>query len=164
MRPREILPGINLPIKTVDRISKIPISYVYYITSLNCYAININGMIIKGDICDILPYGSPKTSLCSYGLICKNQNTCQFYHKTDKCKRAFTPGSWIYNPISARNRPSKYYTRHIGNASTLLFDIKMLSKSHYNEEVNNRETQLIHDLLIYTTLNTNGLIDEYKQW
>ena len=161
---REISPGVSIPIKTVETPSKIPISHMYYIKSLNCYAININGVIIKGDLCDILPYGSSKTAMCSYDLTCKKRSTCQFYHSDEKTKRAFTPGSWIYNNVAARERPSKYYTRHVGDGKSLLIDLKLMSKSHYNNEVLTRECQVIHDLLIYIAMTSHGLVDDYKPW
>ena len=161
---REIAPNISIPIRIVDTEASIPVTHVYYVKELETYAINIDGVLIKGEVCDILPYGSARTAMCSYGSACKKKLVCQYYHENDGLRRAFTPGSWIYNPVALRNRPAKYYTRHIGNSASLSVDMKLMSKSHYAEEVKTRECQLIHDLLIYMALNKHGLLADYKSW
>ena len=160
----EIAPNVSIPVCVVENESSIPITHIYYIKQLNTYAINIDGVLIKGEVCDILPYGSARTAICSYGDACKRKLTCQYYHEKDGLKRAFTPGSWIYNDTALRTRPAKYYTRHIGNRARLGIDMKLMSKSHYTEEVKTRECQLIHDLLIYMALNKHGMLADYKQW
>ena len=70
--------------------------------------------------------------------------------------RNFTIGSWIYT----KNK-YKYYARHIGSRDKLSIDIKLLKLSQYHNEVNNRECQLMHDLLIYMILNSFSLISNF---
>jgi hypothetical protein len=180
---KQILPNnssLILPIKTVNSISEIPISKIYYITALKQYAINIEGLIIKGNLGNILDYQSENTTICKYGINCKNfinLKKCNYYHEPeDYIKmsrevpdevRNFTVGSWVYKKNKSITHNSKLknnYHRNVGSFDTLLDDLAMLKNINYNEEVNNREGQLIHDLLIYCILNNKNFIHKYKQW
>jgi hypothetical protein len=169
-----ILPEIKIPVKIVKQPHEVPPISLYYISSLRQYAININGILIKGNIANIKPPGNPLTTKCQYGINCKSfikKQECKYYHDPeDYIKmglsppdrvRNFTPGSWIY---SRTLTPKTYFCRHTGSYDTLEIDIRNLRKVQYQDEISNREYQLIHDLLIYLTLCSKGLVPKYAKW
>lgn len=139
------------------------------------YAINISGVIIKGDLGNIVQYRGKKTSRCEYAAHCKSfksGNECKYWHPPEdyiKAKvpipdnniRNFTVGSWIYNNSL---RPRNYYMRHIGSRDKIIQDLRFLPKHQYREEIACREGQLMHDLLIYMILNHQGLLERYHSW
>jgi hypothetical protein len=169
---KEIVRDVNIPIVNVDTEKEIPVSNLYYIGELDQYAINIAGLIIKGNLANIMNYQAEKTARCEYGIKCKSIQSCKYYHEPEDYiklgmaipennTRAFTVGSWIFN---RNKKPKTYYTRHIGSRDTLSADLKTLKKIQYRDEVSNREGQLIHDLLIYLILHNQGLLEKYKHW
>ena len=172
---KNIVDDISLPVKTVENASDIPLSKIYYINSLKQYAINIEGVIIKGNIGNIMNYREKYTARCEYGIKCKNfsnKKPCEYYHEPedyisvgievpDDNIRNYTTGSWIY---STNKNPHAYYTRHIGSRDSLGYDLKMLNKIQYHEEIANREGQIIHDLLIYFILHESNYLEKYKHW
>lgn len=164
----------NLPVIAVDRLSDIPISKLYYVRSHKQYAININGIIIKGSLGNIVEYKTLHSARCEYSVNCKsfkNNTECPYYHDPEdylklgkevpETTRNFTVGSWMY---SKNRRPKKYFTRHVGSLDTLDFDIKQLKRIPFREEISTRESQLIHDLLIYMILHKHGLLERYPHW
>ena len=171
---KEVINNIVIPVKIVDLPKDLPVNYLYYVKSLNQYAININGIIIKGNLGNIVNYTDNYSARCEYGIYCKsfkNKKECNYYHDPEdyihhklsvpNIVRNYTVGSWIY---CNKNKCKTYYTRHIGSKDKLLTDLTTLKKSQYIEEVSIREGQLIHDLLIYLILNQEGLLEKYKQW
>jgi hypothetical protein len=171
---KTIIDDISIPVKIVEDVSHIPINNIYYINSLKQYAINIAGVVIKGNLSNIVEYQTEKSARCEYGTECKSfkkLTNCSYYHDPeDYIKlnlpvpnhiRNFTVGSWIY---SKSKRPKTYFTRHIGNRKTLLYDLSLLKTIQYREEISNREGQLIHDLLIYLILHNKGLLERYPHW
>jgi hypothetical protein len=169
-----IIKDINIPVKYVEKTSDIPVTSLYYNKELKQFCINVNGVIIKGNLGNILSYKNEKTVRCDYGSECKSlikSIACKYYHEPEDYKklnmnipdetRNFTVGSFIYT----NNRSIKtYYARHVGNASTMEHDISMLKKVSYKEEIFNREGQLMHDLLVYMILVNKGLVDKYPHW
>jgi hypothetical protein len=171
---KEIVNNIKLLTKTVETLSDIPISSLYYVNSIKQYAININGIVISGNLANIVEYQCEQSARCEYGINCrsfKKQIPCKYYHDYNdwiKLKlpvpeqtRNFTIGSFVH---SNSKKPSCYFTRHIGSKATLLHDIAMLKTIQYIDEVNNREGQLIHDLLIYLILHSKNLLEHYPNW
>lgn len=166
---------ICIPVKIVDTISEIPIGNIYYVNSLKQYALNISGMIIKGDLANMVEYQTEKSARCEYGVECKSfkkNKICKYYHESedylklglpipDDNIRNFTTGSYVY---SKNKRPKTYFTRHIGSKDCLLHDLEKLKRVQFREEVSNREGQLIHDLLIYMILHNRGLVERYPHW
>lgn len=165
---KHILPDIPITIRTVNLASEIPVNNLYYINSLKQYAININGIIIKGNLGNIQQYQSSNTMRCKYGIACKSfdkKTACKYYHPPEDYialslsvpdeTRNFTPGSWV------TARKSKLWARHLGSKKTLKSDLSILDNQMYKEEIFTREGQLIHDLLIYIILNEKGLINKY---
>jgi hypothetical protein len=171
---KEIVDNVKIPIKKVEFIKDLPIHNLYYVDSLKQYAININGIVIKGNLGNIVNYRDKYSSRCEYGVHCKsfkNKKECNYYHDPEdylyhkqpvpEIVRNYTAGSWIY---CNKKNINTYYTRHIGSKDKILYDLALLKKTQYIEEVSIREGQLIHDLLIYLILNQEGLLEKYKQW
>ena len=171
---KELLDGIVLPVRIVQKATDIPVSPIYYIRELKQYAININGVVIKGNLGNITEYQTKYSARCDYSTECKSFITgkpCNYYHDVeDYVKlnlpipdiiRNFTIGSFIY---SRNLRPKTYFTRHVGSYDTLATDLQNLRKIQYREEISNREGQLIHDLLIYMILHSKGLLERYPHF
>lgn len=155
-------------IKEVDLSLQIPISNLYYIRSLKQYAINIGGIIIKGNLADIADGRiTQKTFPCKNGANCREfkTETCSFYHNPEhyienklpiKNDRILSNTSWIYDPDSKKS------TRKIGGKSTINAD--MLRIKSLDTEISTREYQLIHDLLVLLRINENGFNKQYNFW
>ena len=166
--------GISVPCKTVKTSSDVPVGYMYYVEDIKQYMINIGGVNIRGGLCDISNYKNKNTSRCQYGTECtswKKNKRCDYYHDPEDyikmglevpdISRSFTPGSWIY---TKNKNPKTYFMRHVGDGRSIQTDLKMLKSRHYMEEVSNREGQLIHDLIIYLMLHSNGFLERYQHW
>lgn len=161
--------------KSVPTISDIPKSYIYYVEDIKQYAININSVIIKGNIGNICKYSAKNTTKCQYEKNClsfKKNTKCKYYHESeeyihhnkpvpDDNYRNFTPGSWIY---STNNSDKTKSMRHVGSRNKLDTDLIKLTEPRFNAELNNREPQLMHDLLIYMILCRKGMIRKYNMW
>jgi len=168
MKKININPDIKIPVVIVQKEEFIPTSFIYYIEETQQFAVNINGFNIKGNLGNILEYGNEKTSLCEYRSECKTINKCKYYHPPeDYIKlnipivhqiRNFTVGSWIY---SKKNNIK--YNRHIGNGASLHSDIENLKKDSYIEEIETRKSQMIHDILVYITIQQKNM-DNEKSW
>ncbi len=171
---KELVKGISVPVKTVEFTTDIPESSLYYVNETKQYAVNIAGIIIRGDLGNIVEYQCENSAHCEYGIDCnsfKTKKQCPYYHQPEdyikqklpvpERTKNFTAGSWLY---SKTKTPRTYFTRHIGSRDRLIFDLNTIRTVQYREEIANREGQLIHDLLIYLVLNSRGLLDKYKPW
>lgn len=171
---KELIKGISTPVKIVQTTKDIPVTNLYYIEELKQFAINVEGIIIRGNLGNIADYQTECTAECEYGVQCKsfkNGTVCPYYHDPLDYKshdlpipsqtRNFTVGSWIY---SKKKTPKTYFTRHLGSKDRLIYDLNTLKQVQYREEISNREGQLMHDLLIYMILNARGLLERYPHW
>ncbi len=155
-------------VKEVATEEQIPIMNLYYIVPLKQYAINIGGIIIKGNLAEITE-GSPtkKSFPCKKGPSCSEMRNgmCPFFHEPEhylkqnmevKNDRVLSNVSWIYDPKSNKS------TRKIGGKSTLASDL--MTTHSLNTEISTREYQLIHDLLVLLHINKKGLNERYHFW
>lgn len=115
----------------------------------NAYSININGIVIKGNLGKI--YNINDKNIINT-VVCNN-SSC----KRNKCihnmlNRNYFNNSWTYNPSSK-------YARKIGGRDTLIEDLNRLSLQEKKYEYDLRSSQLIHDIIILTKLVND--IDEY---
>lgn len=165
---------IAVQAKVVETCAELPINNLYYVNNIKQFAVNINGVVIKGNLGNLVEYQTEQSAKCEYGIDCKNFNkngTCSYYHDPEdyiklhqpvpSTTRNFTIGSWLYSKNKA---PRTYFTRHLGSKDRLSYDLNTLKKVQYREEISNREGQLIHDLLIYMILNSKGLLERYPHW
>ncbi len=170
----EIIKGVHIPIQLVESINEIPVSNIYFVEDLKQFAINIGGIVIRGNLGNIVNYQTKYSAICEYGSNCKSfikKIECPYYHdpldfKKNKMPipditRNFTVGSWVY---SKKKTPKTYFARHIGSKDRLIHDLNTLKRVQYRDEIANRETQLIHDLLIYMILNARGFLERYPHW
>lgn len=165
---QQITKRIRLPIVRVEQLEDIPMHPLYYIEQYKQFAINVNGIILRGNIGNLEEYQGHKTARCEYGAQCTSINNCKYYHDpTDYKKdivpqtRNFTVGSFIYT----RNlNPKTYYARHVGSLDTLEQDISKLKTRQFRDEMNTRQDQLMHDLLILLVLHSLGYLEEYPHW
>lgn len=172
---KEIEKSIFIPAITVQNIEDVPTYNIYYVEDIKQYCINIAGILIRGDLCNIVDYQTEKSAECEYGSSCNSFKTgepCKYYHDVRDYQsnnkpvpidnhRNFTVGSWIY---SKTKNPRTYFARHLGSKDRLLYDLQTLKYVQYKNEISNREGQLIHDLLIYMILNNQGLLKNHPHW
>lgn len=170
----EIVNNIHIPIKVAESLADIPVTNLYYVPKLNQFALNVNGVILKGNLGNLVDYQTENSARCEYGVECKSfvkKTKCPYYHDPEDFikhnlpvpdyTRSFTIGSWLY---SKNRNPRTYFTRHLGSKDRLVYDLHNLKSVQYREEISNREGQLIHDLLIYMILNSKGLLERYPHW
>ena len=151
--------------------SDLPYCKLAYIPDKQLYAICINGIVIKGNLCTVRKQYE-YSRLCKYGDKCKLLPYCKHYHyysdysNTDKDKyvrRNLTPGSWLYSSMMSHKKV-KGYLRHVSDVDMLDVDIKMMSESEYESEIQTREAQLMHDILVFLILTQRNLNNKYKQY
>lgn len=142
----------NVHVRLIAEEKEIPTNDLFYDEITKEYVININGYNIKGNLCNIekKPISFSKTCRDTH---CQNPQ-CRYWHKYNT--RTLAIGSWLYSSISNKN------CRHIGGLRTISNDIKMLSEKDYHEEISNRESQLMHDILVFIILCNEGLVKKYK--
>lgn len=171
---KELIKGVRVPVKIVNSTKDmVPIS-LYYVEELKQFAINIEGIVLRGNLGNIVEYQTAYSAGCEYGVNCnsfKGTSECPYYHDpldyihhgrpVPDIVRNFTVGSWVY---SKKKTPKTYFTRHVGSKDRMIYDLNTLKRVQYREEITNREGQLIHDLLIYMILNARGLLERYPQW
>lgn len=102
--------------RVIDNIDDVPNTLVYYVRSMDLYAIRINNVLMYGNIGKVgkkLPNIIP----CRNGISCVNSN-CTYYHDPLKIPWSkdvmnFHSSSWLYteDPLSSKNQ----HMRHIGN-------------------------------------------------
>ncbi len=171
---KEIIKGVNLPVHVVETLKDIPASHMYYVKELKQFAVNVEGIVIRGNLGNIVEYQTEQSAECEYGVNCKcftGSTQCPYYHDpTDYLHhklpvpdhtRNFTIGSWIY---SKKKTPKTYFTRHLGSKDRMIYDLNTLKSVQYREEISNREGQLVHDLLVYMILNARGLLEAHPHW
>ena len=139
---------------SVDNVHDIPETPLYYISGLNQYAINIGGMLLRGNIGNI--YNSGKITNNSTNITnlvyCKHKNQCQkllsgqlckYYHdptellqlkdsgvisattyKSQNKPRNFSNTSWLYTEYPEKARNE--HMRHFGSGDTLGQYIQLL--------------------------------------
>lgn len=137
---------INLPVICVDSEDEIKNSPIYYLKKQKQFCIKINNNIIKGNIGNIYHKkhkNKVKVNKCEK-IFCNKKN-CYFYHDN----RNFMNYSWIQSIKSIKNPLNKYNTRLLGSADTLLNDLLYVNKN----EKDLRNSQLMHDILIYQVLS-----------
>jgi hypothetical protein len=172
---KEILPQISINVKNIDSVDEIvPNITLYYLKSRNEFVTSINGHVISGNMGNITQYESKNTAVCVHGVSCKNlikYKQCQYYHPNSDWAtfglepptnnyRNFTVGSWIY----CREKKRKTYFRHIGSRDNLLTDLSKMKQRDYKTELQTRESQLMHDILVYLCMQSYGLSTKFCDW
>jgi hypothetical protein len=183
---KTLSPGIHTNVKIVDTQEEIPNVPLYWIRSLNQFAIHVNGVLLRGNIGNIY-VKTPKSRESGKNIKkCRNENkcsyllsgkTCRYYHDPKDILQLFNSGNIseeIYRAymISYRNYTniSRLYTndamkeknkmmRFIGNRNTLKSDLSV-SKYRKNDWVDEYKSQSFHDFLVVLAMNQYGLLEE----
>lgn len=139
--------GINA--KIVYDIKSVKETPIYYVASLDQFAININGILYRGNVGNILEneLSNNKIQNCKFQNKCIKKSDCHFYHDPiifngSRDVKNFHYTSWNYGKGK--------YNRRYGGLSTIEADLYNISK----EEKNQSKDQLIHDLLLTQILNS----------
>lgn len=158
--------------KTYDNILKIPVIYVnsetdiqnsplYYVKKTKQFGIKINNNLILGNIGNTYNKKDKKSKVKRCKKIFCNKSDCYYFHNND---RNFMNYAWTHSTSYKIPKTKKingiyqiinndiYNTRLLGSRDTLIND---LLYSNINEK-ELRQSQLMHDILIYQVL-TNYL-------
>ena len=171
--------------KTVNNIQDIPFTPLYWISNINQYAVNINGVILRGSIGNIYDKTHIQSNklinqvvICKKNNLCKNvlnNEICKFYHDPedllklvklntitselfDKYKnlhRNYLNTDWIYTTRHSKNNNSM---RHIGSRNTLTYDADLIKFNNNQHTIENFKQQCMHDILVVMGLNQTGLL------
>lgn len=114
---------------------------ITYDSNTDQHMININGNIIKGNIGNLYSIKDPNAKNINVCNItnCKN-NKC--YHSNEN--RNYYNTHWMYG--------NKKYNRKIGGKNTIEMDLNSMNIKDKKNELKLRESQLMHDILIYDKL------------
>ena len=172
---KTIAPGIKMNTKVVENVDDIPDTPIYWVNSLKQFAISINGTLLWGNIGNI--YEKNTTSRMYNVKECKNyercatkKKRCKYYHDPIKLKemgieikdpvRNFTNSSWLFT--TAPKNIKNMNLRHIGNRNTLSNDLYLMKfDKNYQQEVNTRYNQTMHDLLVLLCIDQHNLLNMY---
>jgi hypothetical protein len=183
----KIAPDLNINTIHVNSIHDIPITPMYWINDINQFGININGVILRGNIGNIfnkshIQSGNKisQTIICKHGNACKlimSNKLCKFYH--DPCDllkiyksgimtrenyniykllhRNFINTSWLPDYTNKKNNMRKFSSRN-----TLKCDFNALNFEHdilsKNIHIQNYKHQCIHDILVILATQNNNVL------
>lgn len=153
---------LNIDVNIVEDESQIKNVPISFIKNTNQYAIRINNVLIKGNIGNIYDKSeNKKENIMKCNKKDCNTINCKFYHEntnnnfTDNTNyiRNYYNYSWHYIKKN-KNKNINYYsnkknTRLLGSRDTILSDLLYSSQN----ELELRNSQLMHDILIYQILN-----------
>ena len=163
---KQLTYDIPICVKMVDNIKDIPFTPLYWVTQTNQFAININGVILRGSIGNIYDKSHIQSSkIINQVVICKRNNlcpnllnnaVCKFYHdpedllklvnlnkisielfnKYKTLNRNYLNTDWIYT-----NQYNNNSMRQFGSHNTLNYEFDMIK---FNNSTN---TQKENDIL-----------------
>lgn len=148
---------LNIPVIVVEDKDTIKNSPIYYIKNIDRFAIKINNKLITGNIGNIYNKNSKeKTKVKKCHKIYCDKKNCNFYHNN----RNFMNYSWIHSTSYKNSNIKKVHndyilnndisnTRFLGSRDTILNDI--IHTDSNEKEL--RNSQLMHDILIYQVLD-----------
>ena len=174
----------NIPVRAniIESLSEIPNASLYWVRSLNQFAICVNGVVFRGNVGNIYGRGE-----CASGVVrCKHKNSCmsllagkrcKFYHDVrDVCElykakkitdatmdmyrmlyQNFTNTSWLY--ADGANSKSKNL-RIAGSRNTLKTDLHM-GKLNGADWTTQYQNQTFHDFLVVMAIHQMGMLEEY---
>lgn len=149
-----LTPDIPINVKVVNHIDEVPNIPLYWVSSINQYVININGIVFRGNIGNIYNKNHIKKTkkvhqiaICKYGNKCSNVlngGMCKFYHDpldllqlVEQSKMAydlfkqysikqrnFINTSWIYTNLP-KNKNNNMM-RHFGSKDALKHDFDLM--------------------------------------
>ena len=145
---KEIVNKIGIETKIVYDINSVKETPIYYVSSIDQFAININGVLYRGNVGELLSseYSNNKLQHCKFQNNCIKKSECQYYHdplifEGSRDRKNFHYTAWNYGKGK--------YNRRYGGLSTIETDLYNIGQ----DEKNQSKEQLIHDLLITQILN-----------
>lgn len=183
---RSLAPRIKVNVKEVENCSDIPNTPLYWVRSLNQFALHINGVIFRGNIGNIYP-SSGNSGV--HVKKCKHKNECtfllggkkcRFYHDPAQVKilydrghisedvfeqykgihRNYTNASFLYTTDARKNKNKMM--RFVGNRNTLYNDLLVSKYKNDIQWSDSYQSQAFHDLLVVMAINQCGLITGYS--
>lgn len=156
---------ILINVKIVNDINDVPNIPLYWVSNINQYVTQINGIIFRGNIGNIYNKSHIKNNIvtnqiiiCKYGNTCKkilNSDICKFYHDPldllsllkeekithkvfnnyKKLYRNFLNTAWIYTDLPLNN--NNKIMRHFGSRNTLKheFDLIKINNMKTNDNI-----------------------------
>jgi hypothetical protein len=177
---KEIAQNVSTPVVVVKNIHEIPSTSVYWISSLNQFAVKINNVLFRGNVGDIYrkediqKLNKPEQiTICKRGNACSvllAGESCKFYHDPndvnklyhdkkithrDNKIRNFVNTSWVYTDKTQHKKNMSM--RHFGSRSTLKHDIDLIKINMspvMRTSINNFEHQCMHDILVNIGIQT----------
>jgi hypothetical protein len=171
---KPIASNISINVKVVNQLDEIPNTNMYWVENINQFAVNINGVILRGNIGNIYNkkhikknISTNQTIICKYGNNCKNLTDekndivkiCKFYHDPVVLLEAFKK-----NKISAEAfEKYKIQTRNFINTSWIYTEFQNTNKNSTMRHFGSKNT-LKHELDLMKMNNPNNkIIDNYMQ-
>jgi len=170
---KKIAPGVEMNVEVVETLEQIPDTPLYWVNSLQQFAISINGTILRGNIGNIYEKNTASGMFnikeCrNYEKCLKRKRRCKYFHDPLKIKkmnaeakdpiRNFTNSSWLFT--SSPKNVKNINLRHIGNRNTLGNDLYLMKYDKtYPVEANSRFYQTMHDLLVLLTMDQYNLLN-----
>lgn len=180
----ELIPKNEKNIICVENLIDVQSTPIYWVSSIKQYAINLGGMILRGNIGKIYNKNIilknnnlANITYCNKGNNCQNilkNKYCKFYHdpielldlknsykisEKTYCHlltpKNFTNTSWIYTDYP--EKPNNSYMRTFGSGDTLAHYIKLAKLTDDPINKNNYSDQTIHDILVLYAIHLNGL-------
>jgi hypothetical protein len=184
---KDLAPNIKVNARVVESCEDIPNTPLYWVKSLNQFAIHVNGVVLRGNIGNIYSNHSKNSEYGTNIKRCKHQNKCTFLLSGKKCRyyheindvynlflqkkisknvydvylsmfRNYTNISWLYtNDVFKKQNKMM---RFVGSRNTLKCDLDA-SKYRSKEWSSVYQGQMFHDFLIVMAMNQSGLIEGY---
>jgi len=168
---------ININVKIVSDINEIPNTPIYWVSNINQFAFQINGVILRGNIGNIYDktkHNKTQLVICKYGNKCQtlfSNNICKFYHDPyDLLKlleskkiskelfnhyasmyRNFINTSWLYTDSWYKNDTMRPFGSR--NLLRYSFDALKLYNANNKRVVENFKHQCMHDILVLMGMN-----------
>jgi len=183
-----LAPNINVNVRVVNKCSDIPNTPLYWVESLNQFALHVNGVIFRGNVGNIYvknPRGGtqgPNTKMCKHKNKCTfllGGKKCKFYHDPSDVNTLYKEGKISLDVSDQYKKMYRNYhnmsfaytndvhkkqnkmMRFVGNRNTLNSDLLVSKYREDSDWAADYQSQTFHDFLVIMAMNQHGLIDEY---
>ena len=169
IEPLRLAPNIPVRACPVDTIECVPNMPLYWVKSLNQFAIRVNGILFRGNIGNVHGKGE-----YSAGVVrCRHANSClqllagkkcKFYHDINdltKSKKIPATTLEIYKNLH-RNFAHRNFA-HVGGRNTLKTDLELCKLNGVDgvKWIEPYRSQMFHDFLVVMSIHQMGMLDEY---
>ena len=171
---KQLTNDIPICVKTVNNIEEIPFTPLYWVAQTNQFAININGVILRGTVGNIYDKSHIQSNkiinqvvICNKNNLCPtvlNNEICKFYHDPEDLlklvnlnkmpielfnkykilNRNYLNTDWIYTNRCNKNNNSM---RHFGSRNTLNYEFDMI-KFNNLANIQKKSNDIFNDISI----------------